>query len=165
MWIRPARDVTSPARAYNCSACVYPQAAEAGGCLVTMRSGESAGRGADPGRAAAEAIRRARSKIRRYGVANRLNRLATLTYAGAGCHDPGELRRGVGAFFMALRPALGGEALPYVWVPEIHFDTGAVRDSVPAGGKRSARHREREEDWSKHRPCRSADSHVRPPGR
>ena len=99
---------------------LYPQAAEAGGCLVTTRSGEASGRGADPERAAAEAIRRARAKIRRYGVANRLNRLATLTYAGAGCHDPGELRRDVGAFFKALRPALGGQALPYVWVPEWH---------------------------------------------
>jgi hypothetical protein len=99
---------------------LYPQAAEAGGCLVTTRSGESAGRGADPERAATEANRRARAKIRRYGVANRLNRHATLTYAGAGCHDPGELRRDVGAFFKALRPALGGQALPYVWVPEWH---------------------------------------------
>lgn len=99
---------------------LYPQAAEAGGCLVTMRSGESAGPRADPERAAAEAIRRARAKIRRYGVANRLNRLATLTYAGADCDDPGEPRRDVGAFFRALRPAPGGEALPYVWVPEWH---------------------------------------------
>ena len=99
---------------------LYPQAAEAGGCLVTMRSGESAGRGADPERAAAEAIRRARAKIRRYGVANRLNRLASLTYAGEGCFDPVQLRQDVGAFFKALRPALGGQALPYVWVPEWH---------------------------------------------
>jgi hypothetical protein len=37
-------------------------------------------RGADPERATAEAIRRARAKIRRYDVADRLNRLATLTY-------------------------------------------------------------------------------------
>jgi hypothetical protein len=99
---------------------LYPQAAEAGGCLVTMRSGESAGRGADPERAAAEAIRRARAKVRRYGVANRLNRLATLTYAGEGCFDAVQLRRDVGTFFKALRPGLGGEALPYVWVPEWH---------------------------------------------
>ena len=101
---------------------LYPQAAEAGGCLVTMRSGESAGRGADAERAAAEAIRRARAKIRRYGVANRLNRLATLTYAGRGCHDPAQLRLDVAAFFKGLRPALGGQALPYVWVPEWHPD-------------------------------------------
>ncbi len=88
---------------------LYPQAAEAGGCLVTTRSEESAGREADPERAAAEASRRARAKIRRYGVANRLNRLATLTYAGEGCFDPGELRRDVSAFFKALRPGLGGQ--------------------------------------------------------
>ena len=99
---------------------LYPQAAEAGGCLVTTRSWESAGRDADPERSAAEAIRRARAKIRRYGVANRLNRLATLTYAGEGCSDPVQLRQDVAAFFKALRPALGGEALPYVWVPEWH---------------------------------------------
>lgn len=48
---------------------LYPQAAEAGGCLVTMRSGESAGRGADPERAATEAVRSARAKIRRLGHA------------------------------------------------------------------------------------------------
>jgi len=39
------------------------------GCLVTMRSGESAGRGADPERAATEAVRSARAKIRRLGHA------------------------------------------------------------------------------------------------
>ena len=77
---------------------LYPQAAEAGGCLVTMRSGESAEGNADPERSAAEAIRRARAKIRRYGVANRLNRLATLTYAGEGCSDPVQLRQDVAAF-------------------------------------------------------------------
>ena len=99
---------------------LYPQAAEAGGCLVTTRSGEASGRGADPERAAAEANRRARAKIRRYGVANRLNRLASLTYAGEGCFDPVQLRQDVAAFFKALRPGLGGQALPYVWVPEWH---------------------------------------------
>ena len=69
---------------------------------------------------AAEAVRRARTKLRRYGVANRLNRLATLTYAGEGCHDPVQLRQDVAAFFKGLRPALGGRAFPYVWVPEWH---------------------------------------------
>jgi integrase len=69
---------------------LYPQAAEAGGCLVTMRSGESARRDADPERASTEANRRARAKIRRYGAANRLNRHATLTYAGKGCHRHAE---------------------------------------------------------------------------
>lgn len=99
---------------------LYPQAAEAGGCLMTLGPREASGRGADPERAAAEAIRRARAKIRRYGVANRLNRLATLTYAGEGCHDPVQLRQDVAAFFKTLRPAFEGRAFPYVWVPEWH---------------------------------------------
>ncbi|MDH4104146.1 MAG: hypothetical protein OEW52_11045 [Thermoleophilia bacterium] len=99
---------------------LYPQAAEAGGCLVGVRSAEPTGRDADPERSRAEAIRRARAKVRRYGVANRLNRLATLTYAGEGCFDPVQLRQDVAAFFKALRPALGRERFPYVWVPEWH---------------------------------------------
>jgi hypothetical protein len=102
------------------SLSLYPGAAEAGGCLVVPWSGNRAAGNSDPDRAVAEAVRRARSKVRRYGVANRLNRLATLTYAGEGCHDIGRLRRDVGEFFKALRPALGGEAFPYVWVPEWH---------------------------------------------
>jgi hypothetical protein len=102
------------------SLSLYPDAAEAGGCLVVPWSEPRAGGGSDPERVLAEAVRRARSKVRRYGVANRLNRLATLTYAGEGCHDAGRLRRDVGEFFKALRPAIGGEAFPYVWVPEWH---------------------------------------------
>ena len=35
-------------------------------------------------------------KIRRYGAANRLNRLGTLTYRGEGCHDPRRLRADLG---------------------------------------------------------------------
>ncbi len=98
---------------------LYPEAGEAGGCLRTLAP-RGAGSGADPERAAAEAVRRARAKIRRYAVANRLNRLGTLTYAGAGCHDAKGLRADVAAFFKGLRPALDGEPLPYVWVPEWH---------------------------------------------
>ena len=119
---------------------LYPQAAEAGGCLVGVRSGEQTGRDVDPERSATEAARRARTKIRRYGVANRLNRLATLTYAGAGCHEPAQVREDVAAFFKSLRPALGGRGFPYVWVPEwhpgghglhIHFTVGRyVRQSL-----------------------------------
>jgi hypothetical protein len=102
------------------SLSLYPQAAEAGGCLVVPGARVSSDRRPDPERAVAEAIRRARSKVRRYGVANRLNRLGTLTYAGSGCHDELELRAHVGEFFKSIRPALGGEAFPYVWVPEWH---------------------------------------------
>jgi hypothetical protein len=99
---------------------LYPEAGEAGGCLRVGESGGLGGWGGDPERAAAEAIRRARTKIRRYGVANRLNRLGTLTYAGEGCHEAEQLRADVAGFFRGLRPALGGERLPYVWVPEWH---------------------------------------------
>jgi hypothetical protein len=58
--------------------------------------------------------------VRRYCTANRLNRLATLTYAGEGCFDHGELRSDVAGFFRELRAALGGRSLPYLWVPEWH---------------------------------------------
>jgi len=58
--------------------------------------------------------------VRRYCAANRLNRLGTLTYAGAGCHEPARLRADVGGFFRGLRAEIGAGALPYVWVPQWH---------------------------------------------
>jgi len=67
----------------------------------------------------AEAGRRARGKIRRYCAANRLNRLGTLTYAEA-CFEPVAVRQQVGRFFKSLRDDLGGEAFPYLWVPQLH---------------------------------------------
>jgi hypothetical protein len=45
--------------------------------------------------------------------------LGTLTYAGAGCHDPAELREDVAGFFKRLRGSTG-ERFPYLWVPEWH---------------------------------------------
>lgn len=103
---------------------LYPDAAEGGGCFRSHRreTPEYVHRGlaADPSRAALEAARRARSKLRRYAAANRLNRLGTLTYAGEGCHDPLALRADLAAFFRSLRTALGGQPLPYIWVPEWH---------------------------------------------
>lgn len=98
-------------------------AGEAGGCFVSARPagrGVRVGPAADPERARAEAGRRARSRLRRYCAANRLNRLGTLTYRGDGCHDPKQARRDVGVFFRSLRQELGGEPLPYLWVPEWH---------------------------------------------
>lgn len=75
---------------------------------------------ADPVRAAEEAARRARSKSRKYCAANRLNRLGTLTYRGAGCHDPKVLRADVAAFFRTLRTLLGGKPFAYLWTSEWH---------------------------------------------
>ena len=98
---------------------LFPNAAEAGGCLRLVGPRSSGGFGADPDRAAAEAARRARTTVRRYTVANRLNRHGTLTYAEA-CFDGEGVREDVGAFFRGLRPALSGKPLPYVWVPEWH---------------------------------------------
>jgi len=103
---------------------LYPTSGEAGGCYRPPRQAPRdwvPGRpGADPDRARQEAARRARAKVRRYCAHNGLTRLATLTYAGAGCHDPAELRSHLGEFFRALRSTVGGEPLPYVWVPEWH---------------------------------------------
>jgi hypothetical protein len=74
----------------------------------------------EPGRALAEAERRARGKVRRYCAANGLSRLGTLTYAGEGCHNPVVVRGDIGRFFRNLRRGLGGERFPYLWVPELH---------------------------------------------
>ena len=43
------------------------------------------------------AASRARTKVRRYCVANRTNRFWTLTYEGQGCHDPVVLRSDLGS--------------------------------------------------------------------
>lgn len=106
------------------SLSLYPAAGEAGGCFVPtippQRSYVPRGEARDPERAALEAGRRARAKLRRYCAANRLNRLGTLTYRGSGCHDPLAVRADVAAFFRELRAATGGEPLAYVWVPEWH---------------------------------------------
>ncbi|MDN4476893.1 hypothetical protein QQX09_13625 [Demequina sp. SYSU T00192] len=117
-------DATSPtAPGWHLS--LYPAALEGGGYFRASidrpdRSYVARGMAADPERAAREAGRRARAKLRRYCTANRLNRMGTLTYAGAGCHDPLQLRADVGEFFRNLRTALGDDPLPYVWVPEWH---------------------------------------------
>lgn len=124
---------------------VYPDAGEAGGCLIVPRrtgdpSPVEAGvdlpdlveggswlqgpmvLGGEPAltRSELEAARRARTKIRRYAASHRLNRFITLTYRGAGCRDPLAFRSDIAGFFRALRRELGGAAFPYVWVPEWH---------------------------------------------
>lgn len=100
---------------------LYPEAAEAGGSFCySYQPDRQAGGVPDPQRSAQEAARRARGKVRRYCAANRLNRLGTLTYRGSGCHDPRKLRADVAEFIRELRQGLGGQALPYLWVPEWH---------------------------------------------
>ena len=105
-----------------------PEAGEGGGSFqsTTRRTPEYVARGSarDPMRAASEAARRARGRLRRYCAANLLNRLGTLTYAGDGCFEPLELRAHLGEFFRDLRTKLGGDALPYAWVPEWHKNHG-----------------------------------------
>ena len=96
---------------------LYPEAAEGGGCLVVTRRALPAGGPPDGERSAEEAARRARTKIRRYAAANRLNRLGTLTFRGAGCHEPLLLREHLGSFFRQLR---GEGRFPYLWVPQWH---------------------------------------------
>lgn len=105
------------------SMSLYPAAGEGGGAWLSgsgTLARPGAGGGADPERSALEAARRARGKIRRYCTANRLNRLGTLTYAGAGNHDPVLLRQHLAVFFRRLRAEAGGEPFPYLWVPEWH---------------------------------------------
>jgi hypothetical protein len=115
---------SSPGRTgWALSVCVA--AREAGGSFRSQRPAAPAIRvpgapAADPERAADEAARRARGKVRRYCAANRLNRLGTLTYRGAGCHDPQRLRADVAAFFRELRSLTGGRSFPYLWTAEWH---------------------------------------------
>lgn len=46
-------------------------------------------------------------------------RIGTLTYAGAGNHDPAALRLDLADFFRRLRGSVG-EPFPYLWAPEWH---------------------------------------------
>ena len=82
---------------------LLPDAREASG--VWRLPGGGGGGGGEVGsgglRAASEAARRAKSKMRRYCAANQLNRLGTLTYGGDGQHDPEELRERRGGVLSA----------------------------------------------------------------
>ena len=99
---------------------LYPEAGEGGGCLSVRRMVRASAGPPDAERAAEEAARRARAKIRRYAAANRLNRLGTLTYRGEGCHDPLRLRAHLAGFFRELREGLDAGRFPYLWVPQWH---------------------------------------------
>ncbi len=106
----PLRFLVRPDAGWHFS--LYPDAGEGGGSFQysVRRVPDYVARGSarDPERAAAEAGRRARARLRRYCAANRLNRLGTLTYAGSGNHDPGVLREHLADFFRSLRESLGG---------------------------------------------------------
>lgn len=117
---------------------LHPTAGEAGGCFVSSikpdRKWAPPGSAADPARARLEAARRARKKVRIYCAANRLNRLGTLTYAGAGCQDPAQLREDVAGFFPKLREDLSRGSFPYVWVPEWHKSDHGLHVHFAVGG-------------------------------
>ena len=103
---------------------LYRNASEAGGSFQhAYKSSGSANRGVrgealNPERSAEMASRRASSRLRRYVVANRLNRLGTLTYAQS-CEDQRQVRRDIGDFFRKLNSEIGAP-YPYLWVPEWH---------------------------------------------
>jgi hypothetical protein len=102
---------------------LWRAAGEAGGsfrCLDRPSSGAGSLWDYDPEHSASVAVQRAQAKVRRYCAANLLTRLGTLTCRGEGCHDPQQVRSDLGRFFRRLRRGLGGEALAYVWVPELH---------------------------------------------
>ena len=105
------------------SLTLVPDAREAGGCFGRLGKRERAsasGPAADPARALEEAARRARTKTRRFCVANRLTRFWTLTCDGDGCHDPKQVKADVAEFFRELRRLLGGQSFPYLWTAEWH---------------------------------------------
>jgi hypothetical protein len=100
---------------------LWRAAGEAGGSFHSLDGAGSTGSGVwapDPERAADEAARRARAKVRRYCAANLLTRLGTLTYRGEGCHDPRQVRSDLGRFFRRLRRGLGDERSVHHQSPE-----------------------------------------------
>ncbi|MCU1615917.1 MAG: hypothetical protein JWO98_3457 [Frankiales bacterium] len=115
--VAPPLSSTSPAGWF---VTLYPGAGEVGGSFRYSVPVQRSPGGGDPARSREEAARRAARKVRRYCAHNRLNRLGTLTYRGAGCHDPYRLRRDVAEFFRRLRDLLGGTPFAYVWVAEWH---------------------------------------------
>ncbi len=128
-------DVVAPRMSGWCLS-VCPAAREAGGSFryaLSRSSWGDGGQAPDPERAAIEAARRARGKVRRYCAGNLLNRLGTLTFAGEGCHDPIELRALLGRFFRSLREATGGDPFPYLWVTEWHKTGHGLHVHVAVG--------------------------------
>jgi hypothetical protein len=85
---RHLRSLLTPQAGWHLN--LYPGAFEAGGSFQAARRATSTYvpgmPAADPERARQEAGRRARTRLRRYCVANGLNGPVTLTYEESGCH-------------------------------------------------------------------------------
>ena len=107
---------------YGWSLTLTVDAREAGGCFGRLDGGRERSTGglADPVRSAVEAARRARKMTRLFCVANRLNRFGTMTYDGAGCHDPRQVKSDVAEFWRELRTRRGGKKFAYLWTTEWH---------------------------------------------
>ena len=101
---------------------LFPDAAEGVAVFHSANAKRRSGSGGDPEESRRVAARRARTRVRRYCAANRLNRFVTLTYGPPFCWDPRVLREHVGRFFRTLRGQLGVDALPYLWTGELHAD-------------------------------------------
>jgi hypothetical protein len=121
---------------------LYPDALEGGGCWNGPRAVTAnavprrlPGQAANTERSMQESGRRARAAMRRYVVANRCDKMITLTYADA-CHDRDQFVADMHDFFLRLREAMDGVRRPYLWVPEWHKNHGlhahaAVSHYVP----------------------------------
>jgi hypothetical protein len=106
------------------SASAYPECGEAViSFAASYQSPEYGGTGTygDPEVNRLRAERRARTMVRRYCVANKIDRLVTLTFRPPFCTDAKELIEHRKRFIRRLRHALG-DKFPYVWVPELHKD-------------------------------------------
>ena len=103
-------------------ASLFPDAGEGVAVFHSADTRPKGGFGGDPEESRKVAVRRARTQVRRYCAANRLNRLGTLTYRPPFCKDPRLLTAQVGDFFRLLRRDLGGGAFPYLWTGEWHKD-------------------------------------------
>jgi hypothetical protein len=107
--------LVKPAQGYW-GVSLYPEAGEAIAAFHSAgRPGRVGSGDDDEGVAQRVAARRARTGVRRYCAANRLNRLGTLTYGPPFCRDPKVLREHVGRFFRTLRRERGGGRFPYLW--------------------------------------------------
>ncbi len=108
----------------KCFAHVYPKAGEAVVIGATARRvdvdrSRKLDGCLDPERTKAEAVRRARTTVRRYCTEHGLRYMWTLTYRGSGEHDLARVRRHIEKLIAAVVGARG-ERFPYLWVPELH---------------------------------------------